>query len=78
MPQLQEIHAIALSAITRTVHRYAYAVDEIDREMLMDTFTQDSCLEASVAHGNPVPRLEGALPRLPISSCRGEIGRAHV
>lgn len=55
----EQLHAGALSAITRTIHRYAHAVDEIDRDTLIDTFTSDGCVEATVAHGDPVPRLVG-------------------
>ena len=52
-------YAEALAAISCTLHRYAFAVDEMDRAMLMDTFMPQACLEATVAHGAPVPRLEG-------------------
>ena len=50
----------ALVAISSTINRYAYAVDEKDREMLLDTFTPDAVLIAEVAHGKAIPKLESA------------------
>lgn len=55
-----DAHARAFAGISRAQHRYAFAVDEIDRAMLLDTFLPEAVVEATVAHGAPVPRLEGA------------------
>jgi ketosteroid isomerase-like protein len=53
-------NAAALTAISETINRYAYAVDEQKHDMLMDTFTPDAVLVAEGRLGQPVPQMHGA------------------
>jgi ketosteroid isomerase-like protein len=66
-PQPQEsaqasAQAAALAGIAQTMSRYCQATDESDPAMLLDTFTPDAVLVASIASGNakPVPELKSA------------------
>jgi len=64
-----------LAGISETLSRYCYAVDEKNREILLDTFTSDAVVVAEVAHGKPIPRLEGVAIVDFIISHRADIRR---
>ncbi len=61
-PGQEAAKATALAGIAQTMSRYCQATDEPDAAMLLDTFTPDAVLVASIASGNakPVPELKSA------------------